>query len=249
LFQYYDRYLQKNLRKAAEARGHTIWARGPDNAGHYNSEPNLTGFFCDGGDYDSYYGRFFLNWYSQTLVDHADRVLMLARLVFEGYNIAVKVSNQVSEYFAHALILYLEVSILNSSMIVVHASILVRLGFLICSQSKQNVLIALPTSVILQVSGVHWWYKTASHAAELTAGFYNPCNRDGYSPIAAVLKKYDAALNFTCVELRTMDQHEVYPEAFADPEGLVWQVGNCSVIFCFAFACQDPSRMMYFPLY
>jgi hypothetical protein len=154
LFQYYDRYLQKNLRKAAEARGHTIWARGPDNAGHYNSEPNLTGFFCDGGDYDSYYGRFFLNWYSQTLVDHADRVLMLARLVFEGYNIAVKVSNQVSEYFAHALILYLEVSILNSSMIVVYASILVRLGFLICSQSKQNVLIALPTSVILQVSGV-----------------------------------------------------------------------------------------------
>ncbi|OEL25130.1 Beta-amylase 7 [Dichanthelium oligosanthes] len=44
-----------------------------------------------------------------------------------------------------------------------------------------------------------------------------------------VLKKYDAALNFTCVELRTMDQHEVYPEAFADPEGLVlnaaWDAG------------------------
>ena len=80
------------MRKAAEARGHTIWARGPDNAGHYNSEPNLTGFFCDGGDYDSYYGRFFLSWYSQTLVDHADRVLMLARLAFEGSNIAVKVS-------------------------------------------------------------------------------------------------------------------------------------------------------------
>ncbi|TVU10567.1 hypothetical protein EJB05_44108, partial [Eragrostis curvula] len=168
-FQCYDRYLQKNLRKAAEARGHTIWARGPDNAGHYNSEPNQTGFFCDGGDYDSYYGRFFLNWYSQTLVDHADRVLMLARLAFEGQNIAVK------------------------------------------------------------VSGIHWWYKTASHAAELTAGFYNPCNRDGYAPIAAVLKKYDAALNFTCVELRTMDQHEAYPEAFADPEGLVlndaWDAG------------------------
>ncbi|KAL6656517.1 hypothetical protein ACP70R_007343 [Stipagrostis hirtigluma subsp. patula] len=167
-FQCYDRYLQKQLRKAAEARGHTIWARGPDNAGHYNSEPNLTGFFCDGGDYDSYYGRFFLNWYSQVLVDHADRVLMLARLAFEGSNIAVK------------------------------------------------------------VSGVHWWYKTASHAAELTAGFYNPCNRDGYAPIVAVLKKHDAALNFTCVELRTMDQHEVYPEAFADPEGLVWQVLNAA---------------------
>ena len=90
-----------------------------------------------------------------------------------------------------------------------------------------------PLPWYLQVSGVHWWYKTASHAAELTAGFYNPCNRDGYAPIAAVLKKYDAALNFTCVELRTMDQHEVYPEAFADPEGLVWQVGILSSVSCF----------------
>uniref|UniRef100_A0ACD5XYR9 Uncharacterized protein n=1 Tax=Avena sativa TaxID=4498 RepID=A0ACD5XYR9_AVESA len=167
-FQCYDRYLQKNLRRAAEARGHAMWARSPDNAGHYNSEPNTTRFFCDGGDYDSYYGRFFLNWYSQVLLDHADRVLMLARLAFEGSAIAVK------------------------------------------------------------VSGIHWWYKTASHAAELTAGFYNPCNRDGYSPIAQVLKKHGAALNFTCVELRTMDQHEVFPEALADPEGLVWQVLNAA---------------------
>ncbi|KAM3310134.1 hypothetical protein ACQJBY_031053 [Aegilops geniculata] len=167
-FQCYDRYLQKNLRRAAEARGHAMWAKSPDNAGHYNSEPNNTGFFCDGGDYDSYYGRFFLNWYAQVLLDHADRVLMLARLAFEGSAIAVK------------------------------------------------------------VSGIHWWYKTASHAAELTAGFYNPCNRDGYAPIAQVLKKHGAALNFTCVELRTMDQHEVYPEALADPEGLVWQVLNAA---------------------
>lgn len=78
-----------------------------------------------------------------------------------------------------------------------------------------------------QLSGIHWWYKTASHAAELTAGFYNPSNRDGYAPIAAMFKKHGAALNFTCVELRTLDQHEDFPEALADPEGLVWQVGLC----------------------
>ena len=77
-----------------------------------------------------------------------------------------------------------------------------------------------------QLSGIHWWYKTASHAAELTAGFYNRANRDGYSPIAAMLKKHDTALNFTCVELRTMDQQEGFPEAMVDPEGLVWQVTN-----------------------
>ncbi|CAA6655587.1 unnamed protein product [Spirodela intermedia] len=161
-------YMLKSLRKAAEVRGHVFWAKGPDNAGSYNSQPHETGFFRDGGDYDSYYGRFFLGWYSELLTDHADRVLSLANLAFEGTCIAAK------------------------------------------------------------VSGIHWWYKTASHAAELTAGFYNPCNRDGYTAIAATLKKHDAALNFTCVELRTLDQHEDFPEALADPEGLVWQVLNAA---------------------
>lgn len=167
-FQCYDKYLMKSLEKAAEVRGHSFWARVPDNAGSYNDKPHETRFFCDGGDYDSYYGRFFLNWYSRVLVDHGDRVLALANLAFEGTPVAAK------------------------------------------------------------LSGIHWWYKTASHAAELTAGFYNPCNRDGYAPIASMLKKHEAALNFTCVELRTLDQFEDFPEALADPEGLVWQVLNAA---------------------
>lgn len=89
--QCYDKYLQQNLRKAAKMRGHPFWARGPDNAGHYNSRPHETGFFCERGDYDSYYGRFFLNWYAQLLIDHADNVLSLASLAFEGIQIIVKV--------------------------------------------------------------------------------------------------------------------------------------------------------------
>ncbi|ESQ37700.1 hypothetical protein EUTSA_v10028560mg [Eutrema salsugineum] len=167
-FQCYDKYLMKSLKEAAEVRGHSFWGRGPDNTESYNSTPHGTGFFRDGGDYDSYYGRFFLNWYSRVLIDHGDRVLSMANLAFEGNCIAAK------------------------------------------------------------LSGIHWWYKTASHAAELTAGFYNPSNRDGYGPIAAMLKKHDAALNFTCVELRTLAQHEDFPEALADPEGLVWQVLNAA---------------------
>lgn len=167
-FQCYDKYMMKHLSKAAEVRGHTFWARGPENAGSYNSMPQETGFFRDGGEYDSYYGKFFLNWYSHVLIDHGNRVLSLANLAFEGTSIAAK------------------------------------------------------------LSGIHWWYKTASHAAELTAGFYNPANRDGYAPIAAMLKKHEAALNFTCVELRTLIQNEDFPEAMADPEGLVWQVLNAA---------------------
>ena len=82
-----------------------------------------------------------------------------------------------------------------------------------------------------QLSGIHWWYKTASHAAELTAGFYNPCNRDGYAAIAAMLKRHKAALNFSCSELRMVDQQVDFAEALADPEGLVWQVRNLLLSF------------------
>ncbi|XP_020538366.1 beta-amylase 7 isoform X2 [Jatropha curcas] len=165
-FQCYDQYFLKSLRKMAEARGHPFWARGPENAGSYNSQPHETGFFCDGGDYDGYYGRFFLNWYSRVLVEHGDRVLSLAKLAFEGTQIAAK------------------------------------------------------------LSGIHWWYKTASHSAELTAGFYNPSNRDGYAAIAIMLKKHGAALNFSCSELRMLDQQVEFAEALADPDGLLWQVLN-----------------------
>lgn len=91
LFQCYDKYSLQNLRKAATSRGHSFWAKGPDNAGFYNAKPHETGFFCERGDYDSYYGRFFLHWYRQVLIDHANNVLTLASLAFEGIQIVVKV--------------------------------------------------------------------------------------------------------------------------------------------------------------
>lgn len=72
-----------------------------------------------------------------------------------------------------------------------------------------------------QVSGVHWWYKVDSHAAELTAGYYNLKVRDGYRTIARQLTRHDAILNFTCVEMRDSEQPE---EAKSGPEELVQQV-------------------------
>lgn len=80
--------------------------------------------------------------------------------------------------------------------------------------------------IVEQLPGIYWWYKTASHAAELTAGFYNSCNRDGYAAIAAMLKKHGAALNFTCAEIQMLGQHEDFVEALVDTEGLVWQVST-----------------------
>ncbi|KAK6241582.1 hypothetical protein SCA6_006971 [Theobroma cacao] len=38
-----------------------------------------------------------------------------------------------------------------------------------------------------KVAGIHWWYKSDSHAAELTSGYYNLKDRDGYRPIARIL--------------------------------------------------------------
>ncbi|XP_068651385.1 beta-amylase 8 [Aristolochia californica] len=163
-FQCYDKYLQQSLRAAAKARGHSFWARGPDNAGQYNSRPNETGFFCERGDYDSYYGRFFLQWYSKTLIEHADNVLSLATLAFEE------------------------------------------------------------TQIIVKIPAVYWWYKTSGHAAELTAGFYNPTNQNGYSPIFDVLKKHSVTLKFVCVGLPFSAAEN--DEALADSEALCWQVLN-----------------------
>ncbi|PHU08731.1 Beta-amylase 8 [Capsicum chinense] len=185
-FQCYDKYSLQNLRKAATSRGHSFWAKGPDNAGYYNSKPHETGFFCERGDYDSYYGRFFLHWYRQVLIDHADNVLSLATLAFEGMQIVVK------------------------------------------------------------IPAIYWWYRTSSHAAELTAGYYNPTNQDGYSPVFVVLKKHSVTVKFVNSGL----QVPAADDALADPEGLNWQILNSvwdkeiNVAGQNAFPCYDREGLM-----
>ncbi|KAK7261050.1 hypothetical protein RIF29_27353 [Crotalaria pallida] len=72
-----------------------------------------------------------------------------------------------------------------------------------------------------KVAGIHWWYKAESHAAELTAGYYNLYGRDGYRPIMKMLSRHNAVLNFTCLEMRN---HEQDPKALCAPEELVRQV-------------------------
>ena len=74
----------------------------------------------------------------------------------------------------------------------------------------------------MQVPAVCWWYKTPSHAAELTSGYYNPTNQDGYSPVFEILKRHSATVKFVCSGLQMSSQDN--DEALADPEGLSWQV-------------------------
>ncbi|XP_057475120.1 beta-amylase 3, chloroplastic-like [Actinidia eriantha] len=72
-----------------------------------------------------------------------------------------------------------------------------------------------------KVAGIHWHYRTRSHAAELTAGYYNTRHQDGYLPIARMMGKYRVVMNFTCMEMRDGEQSE---NASCSPEGLVRQV-------------------------
>lgn len=165
-FQCFDKYLLKRLKLAADARGCGEWARTPDSTGHYNSLPQDAPFFGDGGEYERFYGRFFLQWYSGVLLEHGEQVLSVANIIFQGTKLAAK------------------------------------------------------------ISAVHWSYKTPSHAAELTAGFYNSSNRDGYNPIATMLAKQNAGLNYVPVEPVSVSQQENFFNALVCPEGLQWQVIN-----------------------
>ncbi|CAK0774322.1 hypothetical protein CVIRNUC_004157 [Coccomyxa viridis] len=75
--------------------------------------------------------------------------------------------------------------------------------------------------VTLKVAGIHWWYRTRSHAAELTAGYYNTAGRDGYNALIEICAKHGTGLTLTCVEMCD-GQHP--PEALCGPEGLLRQV-------------------------
>lgn len=83
------------------------------------------------------------------------------------------------------------------------------------------------TSVLLvvKIGVIYWWYKTLSHAAELTAGYYNTAQRDGYDSLASVLLSHGAALHLSCLEM--MDS-ETPPAFLCSPEGLLEQLRNVS---------------------
>ena len=95
--------------------------------------------------------------------------------------------------------------------------------------------------VTLKVAGIHWWYRTRSHAAELTAGYYNTAGRDGYNALIEICAKHGTGLTLTCVEMCD-GQHP--PEALCGPEGLLRQVcrprliqTSCSNLWCMTHSC------------
>ena len=156
--------MKSSLQASAIAIGQTEWGRGgPHDSGNYNQFPEDTGFFQREGTWNTDYGKFFLEWYSNKLIEHGDCILASAEGIFQGTG----------------------------------------------------------AKLSAKVAGIHWHYRTRSHAAELTAGYYNTRQRDGYIPIAQMLAKRGAVLNFTCMEMKDEQQPG---HANCGPEQLVRQV-------------------------
>eukprot|EP01018_Ginkgo_biloba_P017246 Gb_27777 [translate_table: standard] len=72
-----------------------------------------------------------------------------------------------------------------------------------------------------KLPAIPWWYKTKSHAAELTAGFYNVEGRDGYDAVAKMFAKNASLLILPRMDVSDMDHPA---EARCSPESLFLQI-------------------------
>lgn len=103
-----------------------------------------------------------------------------------------------------------------------YSGVLLKHGDMIL-EAASNVFAGCKVKLAAKVAGIHWWYNSRNHAAELAAGYYNLRERDGYKPIAKMLGWHRAVLNFTCIEMRDNEHNW---EARCGPEGLTRQVLN-----------------------
>uniref|UniRef100_A0A0C9QM63 Beta-amylase n=1 Tax=Wollemia nobilis TaxID=56998 RepID=A0A0C9QM63_9CONI len=72
---------------------------------------------------------------------------------------------------------------------------------------------------------IHWWYKTKSHAAELTSGFYNVEGRDGYDAFVEMFAKNASLISLPNMDVSDMD----YPsEAKCSPQSVLLQIRRAS---------------------
>lgn len=76
-------------------------------------------------------------------------------------------------------------------------------------------------NISIKIAGIHWWYMTQSHAAEMTAGYYNTKEHCGYTDIINLCSRYNANLILTCVEMCD-EQHPEY--ARCSPRRLLHQI-------------------------
>ncbi|MQM19244.1 hypothetical protein Taro_052245 [Colocasia esculenta] len=76
-----------------------------------------------------------------------------------------------------------------------------------------------------KVPVMHAWYRSRSHPAELTAGFYNTASRDGYGAVAEVFARHSCGMVLPSMDLS--DEHQLAGSR-SSPESLLAQImGAC----------------------
>ncbi|KAK7399078.1 hypothetical protein VNO78_10253 [Psophocarpus tetragonolobus] len=165
-FQCYDKYMLASLNASARNIGQPEWGNGgPFGTGTLMQNPEHTDFFKnDGGSWDTPYGKFFLEWYSDMLLLHGERICREAETIFRGTEVKISA----------------------------------------------------------KLAVIHWHYVTQSHPSELTAGYYNTFNRDGYLPIARMFSKYGFSMCCSCFEMQDTAMQKVNPDG--SPEGFLRQL-------------------------
>ncbi|KAA8548520.1 hypothetical protein F0562_000213 [Nyssa sinensis] len=78
-----------------------------------------------------------------------------------------------------------------------------------------------PVTLAGKVPLMHSWYRTRSHASELTSGFYNTVNRDGYEGVAEMFGRNSCKMILPGMDLS--DEHQSQ-EALSSPESLLAQI-------------------------
>ncbi|XP_058203255.1 inactive beta-amylase 9 [Rhododendron vialii] len=78
-----------------------------------------------------------------------------------------------------------------------------------------------PVKISGKVPLMHWWYKTRSHPSELTAGFYNTVNRDGYDEVVEIFAKNSCKVILPGMDLSDERQPD---RALSSPESLLRQI-------------------------
>lgn len=100
-----------------------------------------------------------------------------------------------------------------SNLLIAHGDRLLSLASLTFSDSSVIVSGKVPL--------MHSWYKTQSHPSELTAGFYNTANRDGYEAVAEMFARNSCKMILPGMDLS--DEHQPR-ESLSSPELLLAQI-------------------------
>ncbi|KAF8387922.1 hypothetical protein HHK36_026584 [Tetracentron sinense] len=100
-----------------------------------------------------------------------------------------------------------------SNQLISHSDRLLSLASTTFSDSSMTISGKVPI--------MHSWYKTRSHASELTAGFYNTVNRDGYDTVAEMFARHSCTMILPGMDL----SDEYQPQgSLSSPELLLAQI-------------------------